>query len=87
MDKKEFTALVKATVVDYAGSNRDWGDGTQLKENDVDIVWMGKALRDNKALAYTALTDEMYYEVTYNGSERTLHVDVYRKEQSFTVAV
>lgn len=87
MDEKEFVALVRKTVADYANRNLDKTDGVKITEDDVFIVWMCKTLQNSKALASTTLFDGMYYELTYNGDKRELYVDAYKKWQNFTVVV
>ena len=87
MNEKEFVALVKKTVADYANQNLDKADGKKITEDDVFIVWMCKTLQNSKAMASTTLFDGMYYELTFNGNKQELYVDAYKKWQNFTVAV
>lgn len=87
MNEKEFVALVKKTVADYANQNLDKTDGKKITEDDVFIVWMCKTLQNSKAMASTALFDGMYYELTFNGNKQELYVDAYKKWQNFTVVV
>lgn len=87
MNEKDFVALVKKTVADYANQHLDKTDGKQITEDDVFIVWMCKTLQNSKALASTTLFDGMYYELTFNGNKQELYVDAYKKWQNFTVVV
>lgn len=87
MNEKDFVALVKKTVADYANQHLDKTDGKQITEDDVFIVWMCKVLQNNKAMASTTLFDGMYYELTFNGDKQELYVDAYKKWQNFTVVV
>ena len=87
MNEKDFVALCKKTVADYANRLLDKTDGKQISENDVYIVWMCKALQNSKALASTTLFDGMYYELTFNGNAGELYVDAYKKWENFTVVV
>jgi hypothetical protein len=87
MNEKDFVALVKKTVADYANKHLDKSDGKQITEEDVFIVWMCKTLRNSKALASTTLFDGMYYELTYNGNTGELYVDAYKKWENFTVVI
>lgn len=87
MNEKDFVALVKKTVAEYANKLLDKSDGKQISEEDVFIVWMCKTLRNSKALASTTLLDGMYYELTYNGNSGELYVDAYKKWENFTVVV
>lgn len=87
MNEKEFVALVKKTVADYANQHLDKTDGKKITEDDVFIVWMCKTLQNSKAMASTTLFDGMYYELTFNGNKQELYVDAYKKWQNFTVVV
>lgn len=87
MNEKDFVALVKKTVADYANQNLDKTDGKKITEDDVFIVWMCKTLQNSKAVASTTLFDGMYYELTFNGNKQELYVDAYKKWQNFTVVV
>lgn len=87
MNEKDFAALCRKTVADYANEHLDKTDGKQISEEDVFIVWMCKTLQNNKALASTTLFDGMYYELTYNGNKGELYVDAYKKWQNFTVVI
>ena len=87
MNEKDFAALCRKTVADYANEHLDKTDGKQISEEDVFIVWMCKTLQNNKALVSTTLFDGMYYELTYNGNKGELYVDAYKKWQNFTVVI
>lgn len=87
MNEKDFVALVKETVAEYANANLDKTDGKVITEDDVFIVWMCKTLQNNKALASTTLFDGMYYELTFNGDKRELYVDAYKKWENFCVVI
>ena len=87
MNEKDFVGLCKKTVAEYVNSELDKTDGKQITEDDVFIVWMCKALQNNKALASTTLFDGMYYELTYNGDKREMYVDAYKKWKNFTVVI
>ena len=79
MGDKEFSALVKKVVCEYANAHLDVSDVIQISEDDVYIVWQCKTLQNNKALASTTLADGMYYELTYNGDKNQLYLDAYKK--------
>jgi hypothetical protein len=79
MNEKNFVALVKKTVAEYANKHLDKTDGKQITEDDVFIVWMCKTLQNSKALVSTTLFDGMYYELTYNGDKKELYLDAYKK--------
>ena len=71
--------LCKNVVVDYFNSRVDKTDNMQLTEDDVYIVWFSKTLQNFKALVSTAVSDGMYYEITYNGDKNELYLDAYKK--------
>lgn len=87
MGDKAFIELVKKTVVDYVNNRLDKTDAKCIGESDVFIVWMCKALQNNKALASTTLFDGMYYELTYNGDKKELYLDAYKKWQNVRIPV
>ena len=87
MNEKNFVALVKKTVADYANQNLDKTDGKQITEDDVFIVWMCKTLQNSKAMASTTLFDGMYYELTYNGNEQELYLDAYKKWENKCISI
>lgn len=49
------------------------------------IVWMCKALQNNKALLSTDIEDGVYYEVTYNGDKNEFYLDVYKKTDNIVI--
>ena len=87
MNEQEFVKLCKKVVSDYANSHLDKSDHKQISEPDVFIVWLCKALQNNKALLSTTLFDGMYYECTYNGDKKELYFDAYKKWENRCIAV
>ena len=87
MNEKNFLALVKKTVADYANQHMDKTDGKQITEDDVFIVWMCKTLQNSKAMASTTLFDGMYYELTYNGNKQELYLDAYKKWENKCISI
>ena len=85
MNEKEFVALVKKTVAQYANSHLDKSDGRTIGEGDVFIVWMCKTLQNSKAMASTTLFDGMYYELTYNGDKKEWYLDAYKKFENVCI--
>lgn len=71
----------RQTVVDHFNESRDPSDMDRylLKIEDVYVVWFCKTLQNWKALCSTILPDLTYYEVTYNGNENVIYLDVYTK--------
>lgn len=87
MGNNDFEKLCKSVVADYVNTNLDKTDKAEITEDDVYVVWMCKALQNNKALLSTTLFDGMYYEVTHNGDKGEIYVDAYKKWKNFVVAV
>lgn len=87
MTNQDFESLCKRVVVDYANEHIDKTDGTHITEDDVYIVWMCRALQNNKALVSTTLPDGMYYECTYNGDNKELYLDAYKKFENRCIPV
>ena len=87
MNEKDFMALCKKVVADYANARLDKTDNRKITEDNVFIVWMCKTLQNSKALVSTTLFDGMYYELTYNGDKKDLYVDAYKKWENFCIAV
>lgn len=82
MNEKDFVALCKKCVAEYANEHMDKTDGKQITQEDVFIVWMCKTLQNSKALVSTTLPDGMYYELTWNGDKKQLYLDAYKKFQN-----
>ena len=87
MNEKDFVALCKKTVAEYANKHLDRTDGKQITEDDVFIVWMCKTLQNSKAMVSTTLFDGMYYELTYNGGKKELYLDAYKKWENKCIPV
>ena len=87
MNEKEFYALCKKIVAEYANEHLDKTDAKHISEEDVFVVWMCKTLQNSKALLSTTLFDGVYYELTYNAYKKELYVDAYKKWENFSVPV
>ena len=70
-----------------ANNRLDKSNGKHITVDDVFIVWMCKALQNNKALASTTLFDGMYYEITYNGDKKEAYLDAYKKWENVCIKV
>ena len=75
MDNGKFIEICKNEVVKYTNDHLD----KQISSDDVYVVWLTKALQNNKTLLSTTLLDGMYYESTYNGDKNELYIDVYKR--------
>ena len=87
MNEREFSNFVRKQVAAYANAHLYKSDGKTITEDDVFIVWMCKALQNNKALASTTLFDGMYYEITYNGDKQEAYFDAYKKWENIAIPV
>lgn len=88
MSSKDFINLCKEKVAEYFNEKKEKTDKTtQMRPEDVFVVWSCKTLQNNKALLSTPVSDGMYYEVTYNGDKEELYFDAYKKweNRSFKV--
>lgn len=72
MGEKEFVKLCRKCVADYYG----WNDYT---DDDIYIVWLSKAIQNNKALLSTTKPDGMYFEITYDGNKKAVYLDAYER--------
>lgn len=79
MDSELFIEKCKELVANYTNKGLDVTDNVVLKKEAVYVVWSTKVLQNNKALLSTPLSDGMYYELTYNGDNKELYFDAYKK--------
>lgn len=87
MDNGKFIQMCKAFVVDYFNNRADKTDSFVMTKDDVYVVWLGKALQNNKALLSTTVTDGMYYEITYNGDKDEYYFDAYKKWENMCIVM
>lgn len=85
MGNEEFMKVCKRIVAQYFNEHKDKTDTFVLSENDVYVVWLCKALGNNKALLSTTIPDNKYYEITYNGERCEFYLDVYVKLQNVCI--
>lgn len=64
-------------VLEYVLTHLEKTDSRPLF--DVYVVWFCKTLQNWKALVSTTLPDGMYYEVTKDGDNAAIYLDVYKK--------
>ena len=82
MGNDKFVEICKRIVARYFNDHKDKTDSFVLSEDDVYVVWLCKALENNKALLSTVVCDGKYYEITYNGEMCDFYLDVYVKLQN-----
>lgn len=75
----DYQKIARKIVLNYANEHIDKTDNVQITLDNVFIVWFCKTLQNWKALVSTTLPDGMYYEVTYNGNNKEIYLDAYKK--------
>lgn len=86
MQNKDFVEKAKQAVVDYFNSQADSTDKNgRITADEVFVVWLVKALQNNKALLSTTVADGMYYEFTWNGDKNEGYLDAYKKWKNVLV--
>lgn len=82
MGNQTFEKLAVESVVKYVNSrHKDW----KISEENVYVVWLVKALQNNKALLSTVIPDGMYYEFTWNGNKDEGYLEVYEKKENVVI--
>lgn len=84
MTNEQMLNMSKRVVRHYFNNHRDVTD-PPLEMEDIYIVWFCEMLQNWKALVSTKVRDDVYYEVTYNGDRRAMHLDVYKKWENMIV--
>lgn len=86
MDNNIFAIKAKEAVVNYHNSQADSTDKNgKINADNVYIVWLCRALQNNKALLSTNVPDGMYYEFTWNGDKEEGYLDAYKKWKNVVV--
>jgi hypothetical protein len=75
----DYQKIARKIVLNYVNEHIDKTDNVQITLDNVFIVWFCKTLQNWKALVSTTLPDGMYYEVTYNGNNKEIYLDAYKK--------
>lgn len=87
MGDKEFIKVAKGAIV-KAFNGRKGSLHPALKEEELYVVWLVKALQNNKALLSTSRSgDGLYFEVTHNGDKHEMYLDVYKKQENICLPV
>lgn len=82
MGNAEFELISRRAVADWYSQNRE-----EITADNVYVVWVCKALQNNKALLATTKPDGMYFEVTYNGDKSEMYLDAYSKVENVTIPI
>ena len=78
MSNNDFERLAIKAVVDYPNEQADSTDKNgKISADNVYIVWMVRALHNNKTLIPTNIPYRMYYQVTWNGVKNEVIMDAY----------
>ena len=87
MTNEEMLYLAKRVVVNYNENRAE--EAEELTMENTAIVWFSKTLQNFKALVITTLPDDLYYEVTYDGDNNQIYLDVYNKifNQAYNVEI
>ena len=72
-------------VSDYIKEHLDKSD--VIPKFEVYIVWKCKILQNWKYLLSSNLSDDMYYELTYDGDKNRWYLDVYKKFENKCITV
>ena len=78
MGGNEFIDAAKNAIMMYLKNPK-------LEAEDIQIVWVCKTLQNCKGLFFAPVEDELYFEITYNGNEDEMYMDVYRKLDNVVV--
>ena len=84
MGNADFRDLAQEIVKFWYNANvAPLDDG--LRNEEIYVAWICKALQNNKVLIATARDDGMYFEVTYNGDKHECYMDAYKKADNIVV--
>lgn len=72
-------------VSDYIKEHLDKSD--VIPKFEVYIVWKCKILQNWKYLLSSNLSDDMYYELIYDGDKNRWYLDVYKKFENKCITV
>ena len=79
---KKFVRLCRNTVADYVNEHTD---GAHITKGDVTITCVHFYSQNTKVMATTTLSDDMYYELSFNGDDKQFNVSAYKKSDNVSV--
>lgn len=79
MDEKAINIVKEYTLSRIIKLSSALGRAGKFPTFDVYIVWKCKTLQNWKYLIATTLSDDMYYELTYDGDNGRWYLDAYKK--------
>lgn len=93
MDTRLFLPRAKSLVTEYVNRdilNNEMIDSqhkVKITNDDVYVVWLSKTLQNAKALLSIDMKGAPYFEVTLNGDNREIYIDVYNKVDNVKVGL
>jgi hypothetical protein len=60
---------------------------TGFKNGDFKVLWISEILQNWKSIVTTWLTDDMFFEVTYDGDKNQTYLDVYKKWDTIRISL
>lgn len=83
MCNSKFIAMAKEVIANYY--TETLGENSVTPEK-IGVVWVSKALQNNKGLfACFGTDDQLYFEVTRNGDKCETYLDVYDKKENIVI--
>ena len=87
MDNGKFVELAKSSIVE-AYNKRKGSLSKPITKDNLYVVWLARALQNNKALLSTNIDgDGLYFEVTHNGDKNEIYLDIYKKQENKAIKV
>jgi len=82
-----FLPKSKALIVQYINQNVLEEGETWLSKEDVFVVWYSKTLQNAKAILSAPGPNLPLFEMTYNGTDKDIYMDVYHKTENRKIHV
>lgn len=84
-DINDMMTKAKRLVKEYYNSRVENIDKAKLTEDEIFVVWFSETSPNWKALVSTTVSDDMYYEVTYDFDKKRTYIDTYKKWENVRV--
>ena len=81
MDNKTFIKNCEDLIIEYYNNSLDETDHYKIKDKDIECVWYNTIKGYNKGVftSNETITDEMYFEITYDCMEKIFYFNAYKK--------
>lgn len=79
MGNEVFSELALEAVLNALNKKEAKSNGVMYSIKELYVVWLVKVLGNNKALISSTREDGLYFEATYNGAEKEMYIDEYKK--------